>query len=61
MVTTLQFDVCNFAMKWLLLCMASSAELFGSQVFNIFIPHIERVTFCRREFYIPYENALHSL
>ena len=61
MVASLQFDVCNFAMKWLLFCMASSTDLFGSQVFNIFIPHIERVTFCRREFHIPYENALHSL
>ena len=61
MVATLHFDVCNFAMKWLLFCMASSNDLFGSQIFNIFLPHIERVTFCRREFYIPYENALHSL
>ena len=42
-------------------CMASSAELFGSQIFNIFLPHIEWVTFCRWEFYIPYENQLHSL
>ena len=58
---TLHFDGCNFASWWLLLCMASSAELFGSQVFNIFLPHIERVTFCRREFYIPYENEVHSL
>ena len=61
MVASLQFDVCNFAMKWLLLCMASSTDLFGSQVFNIFLPHIERVTFYHREFYIPYENQLHSL
>ena len=45
----------------MLLCMASSAGLFGSQISNIFLPHIEWVTFCRREFYIPYENQLHSL
>ena len=61
MVATLHFDVCNFASWWLLFCMASSTELFGSQIFNIFLPHIEWVTFCRREFYIPYENQLHSL
>ena len=61
MVVTLHFDGCNFAMKWLLLCMASSAVLFGSQFFNKFLSHIERVTFCRREFYIPYENEVHSL
>ena len=41
--------------------MASSTDLFGSQIHNIFLPHIEWVTFCRREFYIPYENQLHSL
>ena len=45
----------------MLLCIAFSAGLFGSQIFNIFLPHIEWVTFCRREFYIPYENQLHSL
>ena len=45
----------------MLLCMASSAGLFGSQASNIFLPHIEWVTFYRREFYIPYENQLHSL
>ena len=61
MVVTLHLDGCNFAMKWLLLCMASSTDLFGSQISNIFIPHIEWVTFCHREFYIPYENQLHSL
>ena len=61
MVVIFHFDGCNFAMKWLLLCMASSAELFGSQIYSKFLPHIERVTFCRREFYIPYENQLHSL
>ena len=61
MVATLHFDVCNFAMKCLLFCIASSAGLFGSQISNIFLPHIEWVTFCRREFYIPYENTLHSL
>ena len=41
--------------------MTSSNDLFGSQISNIFLPHIEWVTFCRREFYIPYENQLHSL
>ena len=41
--------------------MASSADLFESQISNIFLPHIEWVTFFRREFYIPYENQLHSL
>ena len=41
--------------------MASSTGLFGSQTSNIFLPHIEWVTFCRREIYIPYENQLHSL
>ena len=45
----------------MLLCMASFNDLFGSQIFNIFLPHIEWVTFFRREFYIPYENQLHSL
>ena len=45
----------------MLLCIASSAELFGSQISNRFLPYIEWVTFCRREFYIPYENQLHSL
>ena len=61
MGVTLYFKRCNFASQWLLLCTASSAELFGSQISNIFFPHIEWVTFCRREFYIPYENQLHSL
>ena len=61
MVATLHFDVCNFASWWLLLCMASSNDLFGSQISNIFLPRIEWVTFCRREFYIPYKNQLHSL
>ena len=41
--------------------MASSTGLFGSQISNIFLPHIEWVTFCHREFYIPYENEVHSL
>ena len=41
--------------------MAPSNDLFGSQISNIFLSHIEWVTFCRREFYIPYENQLHSL
>ena len=41
--------------------MASSAGLFESQIYSKFLPHIEWVTFCRREFYIPYENTLHSL
>ena len=45
----------------MLLCIAFSAGLFGSQISNKFLPHIEWVTFCRREFYIPYENQLHSL
>ena len=57
----LHFDGCNFASWWLLFCMASSAGLFGSQIYSKFLPHIEWVTFCRREFYIPYENQLHSL
>ena len=58
---TLHSKGCNFASQWLLLCLASSAELFGRPISNIFLPHIEWVTFCRREFYIPYENQLHSL
>ena len=41
--------------------MASSSDLFGSQISNIFLPHIEWVTLCRWEFYIPYENQVHSL
>ena len=61
MGVTLHSKRCNFASWWLLLCMASSTDLFGSQIFNIFLPHIEWVTFCCREFYIPYENQLHSL
>ena len=61
MGVTLHPESCNFASQWLLLCIASSAELFGSQNSNIFLPHIEWVTFCRREFYIPYENQQHSL
>ena len=61
MFVTLHSESCNFASWWLLFCMASSTDLFGSQIFNIFLPHIEWVTFCRREFYIPYENQLHSL
>ena len=54
-------DNCNFASWWLLFCMASSTDLFGSQISNRFLPYIEWVTFCRWEFYIPYENQLHSL
>ena len=61
MGVTLYSKRCNFASWWLLFCMASSADLFGSQISNIFLSHIEWVTFCRREFYIPYENQLHSL
>ena len=61
MGVTLYSKGCNFASWWLLLCTASSNNLFGSQISNIFLPHIEWVTFCRREFYIPYENQLHSL
>ena len=61
MAVTLHSKGCNFASWWLLFCIASSNELFGSQISNIFLPHIEWVTFCRREFYIPYENQLHSL
>ena len=61
MGVTVYSERCNFASQWLLLCMASSAGLFGNQISNIFLPHIEWVTFCRREFYIPYENQLHSL
>ena len=34
---------------------------FRKPSFQYFLPHIEWVTFCRREFYIPYENQLHSL
>ena len=45
----------------MLLCIAFYASLYGSQSSNIFLLHIEWVTFCRREFYIPYENQLHSL
>ena len=45
----------------MLLCIAFYASLYGSQISNIFLPHIEWVTFCRQEFYIPYENQLHSL
>ena len=60
-VATLYLDACFFTFQKLLLCMASSAELFGSQISNRFLPYIEWVTFCRREFYIPYENQLHSL
>ena len=60
-VASLYLDACFFTSQKLLFCMASSAGLFGSQIFNIFLPHIEWVTFCRREFYIPYENQLHSL
>ena len=61
MFVTLHSESCNFASRWLLFCMASSNDLFGSQISNIFLPHIEWVTFCCREFYIPYENQLHSL
>ena len=61
MFVTLHSKSCNFASWWLLLCMASSNDLFGSQISNIFLSHIEWVTFCRWEFYIPYENQLHSL
>ena len=60
-VATLHLNGCHFASWWLLFCMASSTDLFGSQSFNRFLPYIEWVTFCRREFYIPYENQLHSL
>ena len=58
---TLHSKSCHFASWCLLFCMASSIDLFGSQIFNVFLSHIEWVTFCRREFYIPYENQLHSL
>ena len=61
MGVTLHSERCDFTSWWLLLCTASSAGLFGSQISNIFLPHIEWVTFCHREFYIPYENQLHSL
>ena len=61
MFVTLHSKSCNFASQWLLLCMASSAGLFGSQISKIFLSRIEWVTFCRREFYIPYEKQLHSL
>ena len=45
----------------MLLCIAFYASLYGNQSSNIFLLHIEWVTFYRREFYIPYENQLHSL
>ena len=61
MVDSLHLDGWFFASWWLLLCMASSNDLFGSQFSNKFLPHIEWVILCRREFYIPYENQLHSL
>ena len=61
MFVTLHSESCHFAPKWLLFCMAFSNDLFGSQIFNIFLSYIEWVTFCRWEFYIPYENQLHSL
>ena len=61
MGVTLHSKSCNFAFWWLFLYTASSAGLFGSQSSNIFLSHIEWFTFCRREFYIPYENQLHSL
>ena len=61
MGVTLHSKSCNFASWWLFLYTASSAGLFGSQISNSFLPYIEWVTFCRREFYIPYENQLHSL
>ena len=59
--TALHFNDCHFAPQWMLLCIAFYASLYGSQSSNIFLPHIEWVTFCHREFYIPYENQLHSL
>ena len=61
MGVTLHSKRCNFTSRWSLFCIVSSNDLFGSQISNIFLPHIEWVTFCRREFYIPYENQLHSL
>ena len=61
MGVTLHSKSCNFASWWLCLYTASSAGLFGSQIYSKFLPHIEWVTFFRREFYIPYENQLHSL
>ena len=61
MGASLHFNGCFFASWWMLFRFASSADLFGSQISNIFLSHIEWVTFCRREFYIPYENQLHSL
>ena len=60
-VVTLHFDSCYFAFWWLILYTASSTDLFGSRNSNKFLLHIEWVTFCRREFYIPYENQLHFL
>ena len=61
MGVTLHSERCNFTSQRLPLCTASSNDLSGSQISNIFLPHIEWVTFCRWEFYIPYENQLHSL
>ena len=55
------FNGCHFASQRMLLCIAFYASLYGSQSSNIFLPHIEWVTFCRRELYVPYENQLHSL
>ena len=61
MAVTLHSKGCNFASWWLLFCMASSTDLSGNQISNRFLPYIEWVTFFRWEFYIPYENQLHSL
>ena len=61
MGASLHFNGCFFASWWMLFRFASSADLFRSRNSNKFLPHIEWVTFCRREFYIPYENQLHSL
>ena len=61
MVVTLHSKKCNFVSWWLLFCMASCNDLFESQISNIFLPYIEWVTLCRRQFYTPYENELHSL
>ena len=54
-------ETCCIASRWMLLCIAFSTEPFGSKVSNKFLPHIERVTLCRREFYISYEKQLHFL
>ena len=65
---TLHHDGCYFALQKMQLCIPMVASLHCFLRWSVwkpnlqyFLPHIEWVTFCRREFYIPYENQLHSL